>query len=74
MAKQRGYTLIELIIAIILFMGIFIGVSAISGNNISWGLTGITETRCIEGYKFIITSEGRSSKQILDDKGHGVKC
>ncbi len=79
MIKQRGFTLIELIIGIVFLMIVFLialpimlGVP-ISNNNVSWGINGMTESRCIEGYKFVIGEQGHA-RQILDEFGKGVKC
>lgn len=75
--KQRGFTLIELMVAIVIFV-IFVMVivgagTSMSGNsNITVGINGMMETRCIEGYKFIITQD--STRQILDEFGKGVRC
>jgi hypothetical protein len=33
----------------------------------------MTESRCIEGYKFIVGQEGQA-RQILDELGKGVRC
>lgn len=78
MFKQRGFTLIEIMIAVIFLLCIvmlFTGVSAgVSGNsNISWGVNGMTESRCIDGYKFIVDQNG-NTRQILDEFGKGAKC
>lgn len=77
--KQRGFTLIELLISLAV-LGIIVAVAmpVLMGttgqtNNISWGVNGMTESRCIEGYKFIIDQKG-NSRQILDEFGKGVKC
>lgn len=78
MFKQKGFTLIEIMIvmAIIMIVGTIVlgAVGASNGNsNISIGVNGLTESRCIEGYKFIIDQDGRT-RQILDEFGKGVRC
>lgn len=77
--KQRGFTLIELMTVIVIVSTfIMIAIPAIVGtsqgnNNISFGINGMTESRCIEGYKFIVGQEGQA-RQILDEFGKGVRC
>lgn len=80
--KQHGFTLIELLITIVfvLTLGMIVitfvgaGTAAMSGNSsITYGINGMTEARCIEGYKFIINQDGHT-RQILDELGKGVKC
>lgn len=75
---QKGFTLIEVMIVIVMAMIVMsimaAGFSGMSGNsNISYGINGMTESRCIEGYKFIMGTEG-SPRQILDEFGKGVRC
>ena len=57
--KQRGFTLIEVMVVIVFGLCIFAFVmSAVNGftgnGTISWGVNGMTEMRCIDGYKFVI--------------------
>lgn len=76
--NKRGFTLIEAMIAFvfagILFTIIANAVGFASGNNsISFGVNGMTESRCIENYKFIVGQDG-NTRQILDEFGKGVRC
>jgi len=78
MLKQKGLTLIELLVVIIIAMAVLMimaqGFAGLSGNsNISIGINGMTESRCIEGYKFVVDQNGHS-RQILDEFGKGVRC
>lgn len=74
----KAFTLIELMI-IIAIIGIMaaIGVPAIrsftSGGGIQVGLTGVTETRCQDGFKFIVGSNGYV-QQVVDQNGRGIPC
>jgi len=43
------------------------------GNNVSFGVNGMTESRCIDGYKFIVGQDG-GARQIMDELGRGAKC
>ena len=76
--KHRGFTLIEMMVAIVFIMciGMFV-LNAVNGFNnagsITFGINGMTESRCIEGYKFIVGQEGQA-RQILDEFGKGVRC
>lgn len=76
--KQRGFTLIELMIVIVMLIiigSIVLGaIGAASGNShLSIGYNGVIESRCIEGYKFV-SGEGGAPRQILDEFGKGVRC
>lgn len=76
--RQRGMTLIEVIIliAIVAIVGsmLMAGFAGLSGNsNISIGVNGMMESRCVEGYKFVVDQNGHS-RQILDEFGKGVRC
>ncbi len=76
--KQQGFTLIEMMVAIVIGLTVLLMIAGVvggasSGNNISWGINGMTESRCIEGYKFVIGEHGQP-RQILDEFGKGVRC
>ncbi len=76
--KQRGFTLIEVMIGIIFALCVvMLGVGAVSGansgNTISYGVNGMTEMRCIDGYKFIVSQHG-GTRQVMDEFGKGLKC
>lgn len=77
--KQRGVTLIEMMVIFVILTVIgLIAAPVIFGTsnntgNVSWGVNGMTESRCIENYKFIVSQDG-NARQILDEFGKGVRC
>ncbi len=77
--KNRRFTVIEMIVAgVIVLIGIKIVVFAVNGtdngySNFSMGVNGLTESRCIDGYKFIVSHDG-NARQIMDELGKGIKC
>ena len=79
MKTNRGFTLIELLTVIVIVMilgavgfNFYIG-SQNGFSNVSIGINGMTESRCIDGYKFTIDQRG-FTRQIMDSVGHGVQC
>ena len=78
MSNQRGFTLIEMMIVFVVIMIVgTISLNAIGfatgTNTVSFGINGMTESRCIEGYKFIL-NQNCDTRQILDEFGKGVRC
>lgn len=76
--KQRGATLIELMVGITFLIVICLIIAPVllgttNNSNVSWGVNGMTESRCIENYKFIVSQDG-NTRQILDEFGKGVRC
>ena len=76
--KQRGFTLIELMVAVVFVLILITWVVNIAGmadgkSSLSFGINGMTEVRCIDGYKFVIGEHGQA-RQVLDEFGKGAKC
>jgi prepilin-type N-terminal cleavage/methylation domain-containing protein len=75
---QKGFTLIEVMIVVVMVMTLGLVVAgAVSGtstgNTISYGVNGMTEIRCIDGYRFVIGQQGQA-RQVLDEFGKGSRC
>ena len=55
----------------ITIVNIVMGVSV--GTSVSWGINGVTEVRCIDGYRFVVSENGQA-RQVLDEFGKGSRC
>lgn len=78
MKSNRGFTLIELMICVFIVLIVIAiatrGVAGLESNSqYTWGLNGMSETRCVSGYSFVISERGYTT-QILDKDGKGVPC
>lgn len=78
MRNSRGFTLVELMIAlaIAVMAGMMMWVAVNStneGSNLSWGINGVSETRCMNGYLFVVGPDG-SMRQVMDQLGRGARC
>jgi hypothetical protein len=53
---------------------IFVGaVKGTQDNNLTYGINGFVETRCISGYQFTVGERGHVH-QIYDENGRGLPC
>lgn len=57
----------------IVIVAVIISIIYIFSPNISCGINGTIETRCIKGYMFSIDNKG-TVRQIIDSFGKGAKC
>ena len=73
--KQNGVTFIELVIVlmIIVVFAVLVMQGTNTSTDYSYGVNGMTETRCIDGMKFVVGQSG-SVQQILGPNGGGVAC
>jgi hypothetical protein len=66
------FVFIIVAIVVVMYRFYLVTINAHSGA-MTIGINGITETRCIGGYKFVIGSDGQA-RQIMDQFGKGVPC
>lgn len=83
MKSMKGFTLIELMIVIVMILIVGIIVAGAvnghnAGNDVSFGYNGIVETRCIDGYKVLVSDGGRYGgtrlEQLRDQDGKAIPC
>lgn len=71
------HTFIEIVVVGIIALtvvGIFVNVGrAITDPNVTIGINGTVENRCLGGYQFVIGQNGKPT-QILNEFGKGVPC
>ena len=74
--RGRGFTIIELsiIVAIIgIVLAVILGNHKHRNADLSFGFNGAVETRCINGYSFVVGKDG-GARQVIDDHGKGARC
>lgn len=77
MNKREGVTLIEVMMCIVIF-GLVIVIIAGSGasltnHSVSFGINGLTEVRCINGFQFVVGDKG-NARQVMNEFGKGARC
>ena len=74
MTKQKGLTVFGLMLIVaIAIVGVVFWARMMSDRDVSYGLSGLVEMRCIDGYKFAV-GDGGQARQVMDENGHGVRC
>lgn len=77
MKRFTGFTLVELMIVVTIIAILAVVIKgAVTGTqtaDLTWGINGVTESRCIDGYRFIVGQDG-GARQIMDEMGRGVRC
>lgn len=72
---MKGYITVDIVI--VTCIGVIAIITALvmlnNHGSITIGINGITETRCINGYQFVI-GEGGQARQVLDEFGKGARC
>lgn len=74
--KVQGFTLIEFMIVATILAIVAVIAASVAGTNggaVSFGINGLTEMRCINGFQFVI-GDGGQARQVLDEFGKGVRC
>lgn len=73
---MKGFTLIEVAIFLAI-VGILAYVAMVGMDaeslNVSFGVNGMSETRCIAGYQHSVGAGGQA-RQILNEHGGGIPC
>lgn len=67
------FTVIELLIGGLIVAVLAAAFASQTGQTLSFGVNGITETRCIDGMCFVVGRDGQA-RQVFDDFGKGVRC
>jgi hypothetical protein len=59
----------------LLFASVVMGISGTAGSSstLSFGVNGLTEMRCINGFMFMVGQDG-GARQVLDEFGKGARC
>lgn len=72
--KRTGLEIIVFSMIALMVLAIAVNIGrAFTDPNISVGVNGIVEHRCVSGYEFVIGDSGKPV-QILTEYGRGVPC
>ena len=55
------------------FLMLFSATSTSNGGTVTYGLNGVVESHCMDGYRVVVGARGHVT-QLLDEQGHGIKC
>lgn len=72
---MKRITVVEgfILLAIIMIIGSLFFTVGSNKDSYSFGVNGLTETRCQNGYLVIVGGSG-SVQQVLNENGGGIKC
>jgi hypothetical protein len=71
--KEKIIALVAVSLLGLFIYGLVIDPPPASEMKLQFGPNGLTETRCINGFSFIVGQQGHVT-QMVDEQGRGIKC
>lgn len=70
-----GFTVLELLVSFAIVGILLVALLNVFNmkGTVTYGINGIVEVRCINGYLFTI-GQGSEARQVLDEFGKGARC